>query len=260
MHQHVSEISAKPDQDAPVDATTPPEHELTRVQAPFKPEHVPAKFWDARTGQVRVDALIKSYLALEKRLSRSVPLPNDEHDTEGFERLYGLLGRPASPDDYTIHAPHACVQPDCQINARLHAAGFNHTQAQMVYDLAAEYLLPLVDELMSEVNERAEIDRLERQFGGAKGFAEVARQMRAWGEANLSFEVFEALSKSYDGVMTLYRMMQAEPGLLNEAAADERTLDQTQLDSMMRDPRYWRDRDPAFIAKVTEGYKRLYAA
>jgi hypothetical protein len=27
---------------------------------------------------------------------------------------------------------------------------------------------------------------------------------------------------------------------------------------MMRDPRYWRDRDPAFIAQVTEGFKRLY--
>ena len=28
---------------------------------------------------------------------------------------------------------------------------------------------------------------------------------------------------------------------------------------MMRDPRYWRQRDPEFIARVTAGFKRLYA-
>jgi hypothetical protein len=27
---------------------------------------------------------------------------------------------------------------------------------------------------------------------------------------------------------------------------------------MMRDPRYWRERDPALVAQVTEGFKRLY--
>jgi hypothetical protein len=28
---------------------------------------------------------------------------------------------------------------------------------------------------------------------------------------------------------------------------------------MVRDPRYWRQRDPEFIARVTAGFKRLYA-
>ena len=27
---------------------------------------------------------------------------------------------------------------------------------------------------------------------------------------------------------------------------------------MMRDPRYWRERDPGFVAQVTEGFQRLY--
>ncbi len=27
---------------------------------------------------------------------------------------------------------------------------------------------------------------------------------------------------------------------------------------MMRDPKYWRDKDPAFVAKVTEGFKSVY--
>ena len=27
---------------------------------------------------------------------------------------------------------------------------------------------------------------------------------------------------------------------------------------MMRDPRYWRERDATFVAQVTEGFQRLY--
>lgn len=35
-------------------------------QAPVKPDHIPEKFWDATTGQIRVDELAKSYAELEK--------------------------------------------------------------------------------------------------------------------------------------------------------------------------------------------------
>jgi len=27
---------------------------------------------------------------------------------------------------------------------------------------------------------------------------------------------------------------------------------------MMRDPKYWREKDPSFVAKVTEGFERMY--
>lgn len=34
--------------------------------------------------------------------------------------------------------------------------------------------------------------------------------------------------------------------------------DEAALSQMMRDPRYWRDRDPELVARVTEGFQRLY--
>lgn len=37
-------------------------------------------------------------------------------------------------------------------------------------------------------------------------------------------------------------------------------MKESDLRAMMRDPRYWRDRDPAFINEVTNGFSRLYAA
>ena len=33
--------------------------------------------------------------------------------------------------------------------------------------------------------------------------------------------------------------------------------EEERLTAMMRDPRYWHDRDPAFVAQVTDGFRRL---
>jgi len=33
---------------------------------------------------------------------------------------------------------------------------------------------------------------------------------------------------------------------------------ETELRGLMRDPRYWRDRDPAHVARVAGGFKQLY--
>ena len=43
------------------------------------------------------------------------------------------------------------------------------------------------------------------------------------------------------------------PPAMAQRPADEQTLSE-----MMRDPRYWRDRDAEFVARVTAGFRRLY--
>ena len=46
---------------------------------------------------------------------------------------------------------------------------------------------------------------------------------------------------------------------LRAAASSGQELgNEADLHKMMRDPRYWRDRDPALLAKVTEGFRQLY--
>ena len=42
-----------------------------------------------------------------------------------------------------------------------------------------------------------------------------------------------------------------------EGAAQKPLLDGAELRNMMRDPRYWRTREPAFIQRVTEGFRML---
>lgn len=224
-----------------------------------RPAGVPAKFWDGEAGSVRTDALLKSYLELERKLGSMVALPTDDGDSDAHNRLRRALGVPETADGYQISSPNELLDPNPEINAKLHAGGFTPEQAQLVYDLAADHLLPLLDDVLDEFGTARDAERLTHRFGGAAAWRTLASQIKTWGQANLSDEVFDTLSASYDGVLAMHQMMQApEPAVLRDGDGPDADLDNAALGQMMRDPRYWRDRDPDVIAKVTEGFRRLY--
>ena len=226
---------------------------------PARPAGVPEKFWDPEFGTMRTEALLKSYLELERKLGSTVPLPVDAADQEGRRRMLRALGVPESPDQYRLVPRHELIEPDSAINAKLHEAGFTEGQAQLVYDLAADHLVPLIDEAFSELRATREAERLAARFGGDGAWRATAQQIKTWGQANLAPDVFQTLASSYDGVLAVHQMMQArEPAVLNDANGPRSGPDEGDLARMMRDPRYWRERDPAFVAQVTAGFERLY--
>ena len=235
---------------------------ITAPASPDKPERpagVPEKFWNPELGTVRTEALLKSYLELERKLGSMAPPPTDEGDLEQQTRLMRALGVPESPDCYQIESHNELIEPDPVVNAKLHEAGFTAQQAQLVYDLAADHLLPVLDRAIGQLEAAREAERLVARFGGEAVWRTTAQQIKTWGQANLAKDVFETLASSYDGVLAIYQMMQArEPAVLNEADGPRSDLDEGELTRMMRDPRYWRERDPAFVAQVTEGFRRLY--
>ncbi len=196
-----------------------------------------APFIDPATGALQVEALVRGYLDLSRRA--------------------GMV--PDSPDAYCIDCGHGMFQPDPEINTRLHGAGFSPQQAQLVYDLAAERMMPLIRQVSVQLRSDQEMERLAAQFGGDARWREVSRQILSWAGRALPPPVVEALSTSYEGVMALYRMMKGdEPSTLNPPTGAGGGGDASEIHSLMRDPRYWRDRDPAVVARVTEGFRRLY--
>jgi len=224
----------------------------------IRPTDVPEKFWDQETGALRTENLLKSYLELEKKLGTMVPAPNKK-DPGSRHRLERMLGKPDSPSDYQIEQPHELVPSDPEINTKLHDAGLSAEQAQLVYNLAAEHLVPIAEELNREAQQKIEHSKLAAHFGGDQKWQAIAPQMKTWAQANLPDDVFQSLTSSFDGVVALHQMMQArEPNLISEATVPSPSTDKSQLSRMMQDPRYWRDRDPTFIAEVTAGYKRLF--
>lgn len=224
----------------------------TETTPVMKPEMLPEKFWDGETGEIRLDELIQSYIALEKKLSGTVPL-------EDKSRIYKALGVPETPEGYCVQCDHGLFTPDADLNARLHAEGFTPKQVQMVYDLAAEKLVPMILELSADFKADRELEKLVTAFGGPEKWQEMARQLLAYGRKTLPPEVLGNLSSSYEGVMALYRMMKGEDAV-SPRGADAASLNETDLRSMMRDPKYWRQKDPAFVARVSAGFREVYGA
>jgi len=149
------------------------------------------------------------------------------------------------------------VRPRC--GSGLHdAAGFNQAQAQLVYDLAAERVIPVLESLARDYECRLGQARMEAHFGGPERFTAIARQVRAWGERHLPKPLFETLTQSPDGIVALHHMMRAgEPRFL---AGDKPAAgpSQGELETLVRDPRYWRDHDAELVHRVEEGFRRLY--
>lgn len=236
--------------------------------APARPDSVPEKFWDPEAGQLRTDALLKSYLELERRLGAEPAGPpeaeatGDEADAPAESAATvdepAALHIPDDPNGYEIATDSELVAPDPEVNRRLHEAGFTQDQAQLVYKLAEDYLLPAVSEAYGEVFVQQELGKLEQAFGGPDGWQATAEQLRTWGKANLEHEVYDTLASSSDGVMAMHQMMQAREPRVVHADAPAAATDEGQLRRMMQDPRYWRDRDPAFVGEVTRGFERLF--
>ncbi len=206
---------------------------------------IPEKFKDAESGEIRVDALLKSYKELEKKLSQGTSINYDA---------------PHSADDYCIDCEHGLFQPDYEINQRLFEKGLTNEQAQEVYNLAAEKMVPMIIELANEFQADREVEKLINHFGGTEKWKEVSRQLLAFGQNNLPPEVLNNLSSSFDGVLALERMMKSEEpgGFKREKSISSSAMNENDLTSMMRDPRYWKTKDPSFVAKVTDGFSKLY--
>lgn len=202
-------------------------------------DEIPAKFKDPKTGEVRIDAMAKSYKELEKKASQSPTAPK-------------------SPDEYCIDCNHGLFEIDADMNKVLHEKGFTNEQVQIVYDLAAEKMVPMVMALAGDFQADREIEKLITHFGGVEKWQEISRQLLAFGQKNLPADVLDSLSSSYEGVLALHNMMGGKEPSLSQTGEKATPAEMNDLNSMMRDPKYWRDKDPSFVAKVTEGFQKMY--
>lgn len=218
--------------------------EVTEPVETEEDQQVPDKFKDAETGEVNIGSLVKSYLALEKKLSQ-----------RGGTGTY-----PESPEGYQIQIKNPLMKNDEEINKKLFDLGFSNEQVQAVYDLAADKVIPLIIELSETVQNNQALSDLEQTFGGAEQFNIIARQISAWGEKNLNPAVFETLAASKDGILTMYKMMcsEQESPLLPRSETTQPVDTEESLKRLMQDPKYWKQQDPDIVRRVENGFRRLY--
>lgn len=219
------------------------------VSTQNKQGEIPTKFKDPQTGELKTEELLKSYLALEKKLG-------EKSITSGVQ---GAGTKPASPEEYDIKIKNDLITIDPEMNKQLFALDFTNEQVQAVYDLAVDKVIPLLKDLAADYKSDQEMAALEKAFGGADQFNTLSHQIATWGEKNLDPAIFEVLSTSCDGILTMHKMMNdgVEPSI--RGTRETQTADtEESLRSLMKDPKYWKKQDPALVKRVEEGFKRLY--
>lgn len=238
-------------------ATVPPQA-AAPAAAPDneRPSYLPEKFWDPEGKKARLDAMSKSYGELERKLSNMMPGPQAPDFEQALRKAVGV---PEAPDAYRIELKDDLLQIDPEVNKRLHAAGFSPTQAQLVYDLAVERMVPLVREYAEGYRSEIAQAKLIEEFGGESAWTTLAPQLASWGQANLPSSVYGALASTPEGVRALHKLMNSgEPNLRGATSAERGPGDEAELRKLMADKRYWRDHDPEIVRIVSEGFKRLY--
>ena len=217
-------------------------------------QKIPEKFQNT-DGSVNVDALVKSYTELEKKIGTMVSVPNDNADDATREKFNRAIGVPENANDY----PSNALFDDESIKQKSHDIGLTKNQVEQIYGLAEKFLSPVINELMSAKNETNEILKLEKFFGGKEKMNDALNAINTFGEKFLPHDAFESLCASAQGIQGIYQMMQSmEPRVEMENGATENLTDD-ELRRMMRDPKYWRDADPEYVRKIENGFKKLYS-
>lgn len=223
-----------------------------------RPAHIPAKYWDAEKGEVRLEAMAKSATQLEKRM-RDVGLP------------------PETADGYTFEVPKALkdagvdLDPNLTKAFREHALERGYTQKQYEGAMAfyMENLAAVADQASQLSAQKAEADLLTY-------YKTPEALKEAVGRAYRTFEAYAtdadmALMDTIGNIPAVIRVldkvgkeMAEDPGVHPDAM-----LDGESLEHLMRgkegdqDAPYWNKTDPrhkSVVAKVKAHHEAKAAA
>ncbi len=217
-------------------------------------DNIPKKFMND-DGTLNTDALIKSYSELEKKIGTMVAIPDSESDVDTVSKFNRAIGVPENFSDYPINE----MFDDESVKQKFHEIGLTSAQVEKIYTIAEDFLSPVLSDLFQskEINQCE--SELEKFFGDKQKMADSLREIKMFGEKFLPVDAFESLSCSAAGIISVYKMMQSvEPNVKVDKNSTQ-NLTENDLKNMMRDPKYWREKDEEYIRKIENGFKKLYS-
>ncbi len=217
-------------------------------------DKVPEKFLN-EDGTLNADALMKSYSELERKIGTMITVPTDGCDESVRARFNRAIGVPETSDEYPTNE----IFDNENLKNKFHEIGLTSTQVEKIYDIANEFLAPVISDLYNTQNEKNALAELKNFFGGTEKMNDALRAIDAFGKKFLPADAFDELCSSPQGIQGIYRMMQSmEPNVETEKN-EIKNLTDSDLRRMMRDPKYWRDGDAEYIRKIENGFKKLYS-
>jgi len=223
---------------APAEA---PEAVTTEV-ADSRPEWLPEKFNTP-------EDLVNSYSSLESKLGKGQDELREtimsEIEAEAF------ANRPEAAGDYTL--PEGLDEMASDPNVEWWANfAWENGFSQDEFNEGLERMIPAQPDLDAEWAKLGD------------NAAPRVEAVALWAQKNLPSEFNDEvmrMGESAEGVQLLEHIMNAmsDENIGGEGNAPT-GLTQDDLNTMMRDPRYWdnRQRDPAFVKQVDEGFAKLY--
>ena len=217
-------------------------------------DNIPEKFLN-QDGTLNSESLIKSYTELEKKIGTMISVPNENSDEEVKRKFNRAIGVPDSASEYPIHE----LYDDENLRQKFLEIGLTKSQVEKIYDIANDFLSPVISELFAARDDVSAMNELKNFFGGDEKMLDALRAINTFGERFLPHDAFESLCATPQGIQSVYKMMQSmEPNIKTDKNENE-ILSDSDLRRMMRDPKYWRDADPEYIRKIENGFKKLYS-
>lgn len=217
-------------------------------------DNIPEKFLN-EDGTLNTSALIKSYSELEKKIGGMVSVPTSESDDATRQKFNRAIGVPNNASEYPVNE----LYNDEKLREKFLEIGLTCNQVEKIYDIANEFLSPLISDLFSVQDENNAITELKKIFGNDEKMNETLRAINAFGMRFLPHDAYEALCASPQGIQSMYKMMQSMEPDVQTDGMNIKNLSDSDLRRMMRDPKYWRDGDVEYIRKIENGFKKLYS-
>ena len=226
--------------------------------APTSPEYISEKFWDTDRNEIKVEELGASYNALEKKLGMRTDELSKQIRTDIEQERKSVV-----PEEYKIVIPEVPEHINIEVNKdqellkewsaicrenNLSQEMFNRGVNAFVNNEIAG--LPDTQEEMAKLGDNAN-SRVEAADLWSKKYLTPE-----------SYEVAAKMASTAEGVKALEEIMnltKTQP-LPNSNTVVDAELDETDLRSMMNDPRYYdpAKRDEAYYNKVTKLYEKKY--
>ena len=201
---------------------------------------------------------------------------------EGYRKAQANSGVPESAEGYRVDLPDEVKNVVFKFdeNGRdpvwdaltpvFHERGLSNEDAMAMVSKLAEVLPGLSQQGMDADGGDDDADFEYKSYGGPEKARAHVDGVTAWAKAlvqqgvldddDLSEVAINTSSGKGLKLMTKLRVaMGGEPIPSNIDGGDAGGgMDEAKLHAMMKDPRYWKARDQAYIAEVTEGFRKLY--
>ena len=211
-----------------------------------RPEHIPEKFWDAKTGKVREEEAFKSLAELEKNFSKGKHKVPEQYDTEAL-----------TSKGYDVEDPMVKTYVDwCKSNG-VNQNGFEDL-ANKIIGLSGE------TKQSYEFEEKAELEKLgnnaEAIIKSNKQWANaLVNKGQLTEEERAEIDVLGFTASGQRTLQKLRAMMgdtrQIPVGETSSSKESEPEFS-VRMANMMADPKY--GNDPAYTRSVEQEYEKRY--